>query len=36
LVNLANAQNTQYQDYLNSLLWQSLGGWSQLIVFELN
>jgi len=36
LVNLMNAQNTQYQDYLNSLLGQSLGGWSQLIVFELN
>ena len=36
LVNLAKAQNTQYQDYLNSLLGQSLGGWSQLIVFELN
>ncbi|MCX6822574.1 MAG: hypothetical protein NTX91_01065 [candidate division SR1 bacterium] len=36
LVNLAKAQNTQYQDYLNSLLGQSLGGGSQLIVFELN
>jgi hypothetical protein len=26
LVNLANAQNTQYQEYLNSLMGQSLGG----------
>lgn len=36
LVNLANAQNTQYQEYLNSLMGQSLGGGSQLMVFELN
>jgi hypothetical protein len=31
-----NAQNTQYQDYLNNIMSQSLGGGSQLMVFELN
>ncbi len=36
LVNLLKANNPQYQDFVNSILSQSLGGWSQLIVFELN
>ena len=36
LVNLAKAQNPQYQEFVNSILGQSLGGGSQLIVFELN
>jgi hypothetical protein len=36
LVNLVKANNPQYQDFLNSILNQSLGGGSQLIVFELN
>lgn len=36
LVNLINAENAQYQEYLNNLLGQSLGGGSQLMVFELN
>lgn len=35
LYNMLSSQNTQYQEYLNSLLGQSLGGGSQLIVFEL-
>jgi len=36
LVNLVKANNPQYQDFLNNILNQSLGGGSQLIVFELN
>lgn len=36
LVQLQTAQNPQLQEYTNSLLQQSLGGGSQLIVFELN
>ena len=36
LINLLKANNPQYQDFVNSILNQSLGGWSQLIVFELN
>ena len=36
LINLYKAQNTQYQDYLNNLLQQSLGGGSQVMIFELN
>ncbi|MEI6774623.1 MAG: hypothetical protein WCL18_07750 [bacterium] len=36
LVNLLKAQNPQYQEFVNSILGQSLGGGSQLIVFELN
>lgn len=35
LYNMLSSQNTQYQEYLNSLLGQSLGGGSQLMVFEL-
>jgi len=36
LVNLLKANNPQYQEFVNSILGQSLGGGSQLIVFELN
>lgn len=36
LVNLLKTNATQYQEFVNSILGQSLGGWSQLIVFELN
>ena len=36
LVNLVKANNTQYQDFINNIMGQSLGGGSQLIVFELN
>jgi len=36
LYNLLNSGNQQYQEYLNSIIGQSLGGGSQLIVFELN
>ena len=36
LVQLQTAQNPQLQEYTNSLLQQSLGGGSQLIVFALN
>ena len=36
LVNLLKAGNTQYQEYVNNLLSQSLWGGSQLMVFELN
>ena len=35
LVNLLNTQDPQFQEYLNNLLSQSLGGGSQLMVFEL-
>jgi hypothetical protein len=35
LVNLLNSQNPQYQEYVNNILSQSLGGGSQLMVFEL-
>ena len=35
LVNLLKANNPQYQEYVNNILGQSLGGGSQLIVFEL-
>ena len=36
LFNLLKANNPQYQEFINNILWQSLGGGSQLIVFELN
>jgi hypothetical protein len=36
LVNLLKANNPQYQEFINSIIGQSLGGGSQLIVFELN
>ena len=36
VVNLLKSNSPQYQEFLNSLIGQSLGGWSQLIVFELN
>lgn len=36
LYNLLNANNPQYSEFLNSIISQSLGGGSQLIVFELN
>lgn len=36
LRNLLAANNPQYQEYLNSIIGQSLGGGSQLIIFELN
>lgn len=36
LVNLLKANNPQFQQFVNSIIEQSLGGWSQLIVFELN
>ena len=36
LVNLVKANNPQYQEFVNNILSQSLGGGSQLIVFELN
>ncbi len=36
LVNLAKTNSPQYQEFLNSILGQSLWGGSQLIVFELN
>lgn len=36
LSNLLKAGNAQYQEYLNNIIGQSLGGGSQLIVFELN
>jgi hypothetical protein len=35
LVNLLSAKNPQYQDYVQNLMSQSLGGGSQLVVFEL-
>ena len=35
IVNLYNTNAQQYQEFLNNIMWQSLGGWSQLIVFEL-
>jgi len=33
---LLSANNPQYSEYLNNIIGQSLGGGSQLIVFELN
>lgn len=36
LKNVAASNATQYQEYLNNLIGQSLGGGSQLIIFELN
>jgi len=36
LYNLLNANNPQYSEFLNNIIGQSLGGGSQLIVFELN
>jgi hypothetical protein len=36
LINLAKSNTTQYQEFVNNILSQSLGGGSQLIVFELN
>jgi hypothetical protein len=36
LINLVKANNSQYQEFVNSIMGQSLGGGSQLIVFELN
>lgn len=36
LVNLLKANNPQYQEFVNNIMGQSLGGGSQLIVFELN
>jgi len=36
LVNLLKASNPQYQEFVNNIMGQSLGGGSQLIVFELN
>lgn len=36
LYNLLNANNPQYSEFLNSIISQSLGGGSQLIVFELH
>jgi hypothetical protein len=36
LVNLFKSNATQYQEFVNNILGQSLGGGSQLIVFELN
>ncbi len=36
LVNLLKANNPQYQEFINNIMGQSLGGGSQLIVFELN
>lgn len=36
LINLLKANSPQYQEFVNSILGQSLGGGSQLIVFELN
>ncbi|MEI6118708.1 MAG: hypothetical protein WCP92_05805 [bacterium] len=36
LINLAKSQSPQYQEFVNSIMGQSLGGGSQLIVFELN
>jgi hypothetical protein len=36
VINLLKSNNAQYQEFLNNLIGQSLGGWSQLIVFELN
>lgn len=36
VMNLAKSNTTQYQDFLNNIIGQSLGGGSQLIVFELN
>ena len=36
LSNLLKANNPQYSEFLNNIIGQSLGGGSQLIVFELN
>ncbi len=36
VVNLLKSNSPQYQEFLNNLISQSLGWWSQLIVFELN
>jgi hypothetical protein len=36
IVNLLKAKNPQYQEFVNNILSQSLGGGSQLMVFELN
>lgn len=36
LYNLLKANNPQYTEFLNSIISQSLGGGSQLIVFEIN
>lgn len=36
LVNLAKSNSPQYQEFINNIIGQSLGGGSQLIVFELN
>jgi hypothetical protein len=36
LYNLLKAGNPQYAEFLNSIIGQSLGGGSQLIIFELN
>jgi hypothetical protein len=36
LYNLLSSENAQYSEFLNSIIGQSLGGGSQLIVFELH
>lgn len=36
LLNLVKSNSPQYQDFLNNIIGQSLGGGSQLMVFELN
>jgi hypothetical protein len=36
LTNLLKGNGAQYQEFLNNIIGQSLGGGSQLIVFELN
>ncbi len=36
LINISQSNSTQYQEFVSNILNQSLGGGSQLIVFELN
>lgn len=36
MINLIKSNSAQYQEFLNNIIGQSLGGGSQLIVFELN